>query len=1139
MKKFFVVIFLLLLGFAFAVDAPVMHFDFRNIASDGSVKNSGNGNYIARVSGKYQLLENGILAMDGLTTQIFVDGSEDFDVSKNATFVMLYKREELPGNDASNMSMDGLFAKSGEFLLTKYKNNLYSNIKVNNRWGASWQLFDMFKEIDGNWHHVAVSVQYFDNPAEAERWVEINFYLDGVSAGRRRFDGIKIPHNRKKLEIAGNSGMGPSWKLGGKIADVSVYDRVLSEHEIRSLVLQQKLAKPAFKPDKELTAAQKKAIEKLQLPAPATSALTNILCSDSEHFAGFDFLKNADKLVSLDGKSSTLVIAEKKDFVHIVSFFDRLAGRELLRPENPFAEWQLLHKKELLTFNPFDITVKSYFKQRPVKYGNGIKFIIGYEHPDFTAEVEFYYANDRLEMKTAAVPRDGSKMLFSVAFPKVALKTFVKENETFVVPYGCGIAYPEPSKKNIRYSNPYPRAFNTMQFLSYYDAEGGVYIGCEDPLARVKHTDAGVSARSVNAEYLHRVPYKTSGIVNPFKTDFNAALEIFRGNWYDAGMIYRREMAETNAPFFRKTLPNTDTPEYFRNNSFFVSVTYLGEYDPAFETLRDYFGMNYMIGDIWRWWEEGRNVNLAPTMRGTPEWIEYVKQLRSKGIHVLPYIDGRLWAKYDRRGEDFFFSRIAVGTPVVSNGKTIIENYGMPCYVICPATEVYQKIFFDFIMRLTAQGTDGFYVDQWGATYQPLCDLADKHGHLFADTAAWGVGGYWKLINALRAHWRSRNTPKILTTEDNAEWCVNHLDGLEVYRWSNEYQIPLFPLVYSGRVQMYNRHAKSKDARFQTVAEQLNNAEQLGSFGMGELISPFNQDLRAYVKRLAWIRRAMLKFFNEGMMSRPASFAEKLPKINRLWSDFGTRSVTKPQVQSSVWKYDGCIGVVLVNTENSNCANTIIVPEIPDNADLYIFEFDSPLQKKIHKGKILEWKFNLKPRSCALLLIVPAGKNASELLSHIKNCFEHVNSTATAKDCFSADNLPGTAVIDGRKGTNLVDSAVVIGARRNRFYNRIDYVSYAMLYPGEVDFGTDAVQQIELELACGTPQGGRIKIFADGTTAAHQIAEIVLSPYFRTADWNTYAAVSANLNRKLVGRHKIIILVEGLGFVNLKHWKLK
>ncbi len=1137
--KLILKIFLLTFLINACAEPPVMKFDFSRTAPDGTVKNSGSGNYTARISGKYSILDGGVLAMDGLTTRIFVDGSENFDVSKNATFVLLYKREELPNNNASNISMDGFFAKSGEFLLTKYKNNLYSNIKVNNKWAASWQLFDMFKEIDSNWHHVAVTMQYFDNPAEAERWVEITFYLDGIPAGRRRFEGIKIPHNRKKLEIGGNSGMGPSWNLGGKIASPMVYDRILSEHEIQELVSNQTLAKAAFRKDKTLSANQLQKIKELNAAPAVKSAIKNILLNDSKHLSSEKILADHSKLIILDNPASTLTIAQEHNFVHIVSIFDKKSNRELLRPENPFIEWQLIQKKELSTLNPLDKSVVSKFKQTPVKYKNGWQFTITYSHPDFEAETVYNYANDRLEMKTSASALHKEKMLFNVAFPKFALNPFANTSETLVIPYGCGIAYPEPGKKNIRFSNPYPRAFNTMQFLAYYDQTTGIYIGCEDPLARVKHTDTGASAKCINAEYIHRVPYTDNNKINSFNPGFHAALEIFRGNWYDAGMIYRRELLKSDARFFRKTLPNTDTPEYFRNNAFFVSVTYLGEYDPDFEKLRDYFGMNYMIGDIWKWWEEGRNVNLAPTMRATPEWLEYVKQLRQKGIHVLPYIDGRLWAKYDKRGEDFFFSRIGADSKVISNGKEIIENYGMPCYVICPATKVYQQIFFDFINRLTAQGTDGFYVDQWGATYQPLCDLAGKHEHIYADTSAWGEKGYWKLINSLRKHWLQKGTQKILTTEDNAEWCVNHLDGLEVYRWSNEYQIPLFPLVYSGRVQMYNRHAKSKAARFQTTAEQLNNAEQLGSFGMGELISPFNNDLRLYIKRLAWLRKSMLKFFNEGQMARPMTFIKKLPVIKRLWSDFGTREVSKPQIQSSVWQYDNCTAAVLINTENSTCSNTAIFKTNSANSKLHIFTLNSNEQIIKTKNDIISWDFKLPPYGCALLIAVPENCNAEKLLAHIRQCFNNIKATLTEKDPFSADNLPDTQAINSCSGGNLVDSAVVIGARRNRTFNRIDYVSYAMLYPGTVDFGTISPTEMELELACGTPQGGMIKIFADGIEPANKIAEIKLSPDFRTADWNTFEKYSTGIKKSLTGKHKIIILVEGLGFVNLKHWKFK
>jgi hypothetical protein len=205
----------------------------------------------------------------------------------------------------------------------------------------------------------------------------------------------------------------------------------------------------------------------------------------------------------------------------------------------------------------------------------------------------------------------------------------------------------------------------------------------------------------------------------------------------------------------------------------------------------------------------------------------------------------------------------------------------------------------------------------------------------------------------------------------------------------------------------------------------------------------------------------------------------------------------------------------------------------------YIFTPEQPEKSCRKTGNVIDHKFTLPPRSCALLLAVPKGAKQNALLAHVRKCFSNVRETLTEKDPFNVENLPVSETIPGRTGINLTDSAVVIGARRNRFYNRIDYVSHAMLYPGVVDFGNSAPKDLMLELACGTPQGGKIKIYADGTTDEHLIGVHTLSPYFSTKSWNDYIWVNIPLKKKLTGKHKVIFLVEGLGFVNLKHWKLQ
>ena len=77
---------------------PLMRFDFSKV-ENGRVPNQGTGKqYVAHLQGKYET-KGDILKLDGRTCKITVEGTEEFDVSKNYTFMLLYRREDLPEND--------------------------------------------------------------------------------------------------------------------------------------------------------------------------------------------------------------------------------------------------------------------------------------------------------------------------------------------------------------------------------------------------------------------------------------------------------------------------------------------------------------------------------------------------------------------------------------------------------------------------------------------------------------------------------------------------------------------------------------------------------------------------------------------------------------------------------------------------------------------------------------------------------------------------------------------------------------------------------------------------------------------------------------------------------------------------------
>ncbi len=1127
---------------------PLMRFDFSK-AENGRAPNMGTGSqYAAQIQGKVET-SGEILKMDGRTSKVIVEGTEDFDVSKNYTFMLLYKREDLPGNDDTNVLMDSFFAKPGVFVMSKYKNTFYANGKVDGKWAVDARAPDVFRQDDAEWHHVAMSLEYRLNWNDAEEWVEYVFYKDGVSCGKYQFKNVRLDKGKSLLEIGFNSVMGPPWSLGGEIADARVYEGVLSLAEIREIVLAQKLAKPAFTVEYQLTEDEERQLAAKRLAPELQSAIRNLALVETAHYDWRAIMADAPKaLLVLDGGDSCLVLVNVDGHVSICSWYDRKAKRELLKGNNAFVSWTVEHWKKagdgtmksshLESFEAIDGRVSSRLAEPPKRDASGKwHFDIQYDSDSLalSARSSFAFDGKRLEFTHKAASLKEGQTMHSLLYPKCSLRQLGK-SDALVVPEGSGVVYVNPCVNNVRYATYYPRSVCSMQFCSYYDQTGGVYIATQDPWARRKEMLFIGAPGRLDGSIAWRVPYDNPGQPNEFDTGTSAVLELFRGDWYDAGLIYKADVAAMKADWWIPKLPKTTSRKDIMENCIWVNANYSGKIPDELFALKDYLGQNFYVGDVWYWWEQGIGTHLSPTMRATPEWIEYVKVLKEHGLCTMPYMDGRLWAEKDRRGEDWMYSKFGHRMNIVSDGKPVREMYKNPCDTLCPATPEYQEHFFEFIRTITMQGLNGLYIDQLGAGLPPPCHVA-SHGHRYAEWFSSYRDGYAKLLRCLRDYWSSQGKEMVLSTEDAVEQFCTLLDVYQPYRWIYENQVPLFPLVYSGRIQFYNRHAMTTGARFQTTAEQLLNSEQPGIFTPMELLAPPNHELRRYAKRLAWARHALLDFFNAGQMARPPMMLREMPRIRRFWDKFGTHFVTKPQVQCAAWDYGETRVVILINTEATPHSNVVRFELPSKQCKVEILSCNAATRCSTIVSDIAELEFTLNPRMLMLMVAYPESKRPQALMAKIEEDFVKVRETLSEPDPFLKHDWPDTEPIDATKGANFIDSAYIQGCRASRELGRIDFVSYATLCPGTVDFGDSPKKALVVEVACGDLKGGELKLFLDGANAENLYGELELDRNFKTAAWNAFEERRIVFQKPVSGQHKLILFVPGKGFCNLRSWR--
>ena len=139
-------------------------------------------------------------------------------------------------------------------------------------------------------------------------------------------------------------------------------------------------------------------------------------------------------------------------------------------------------------------------------------------------------------------------------------------------------------------------------------------------------------------------------------------------------------------------------------------------------------------------------------------------------------------------------------------------------------------------------------------------------------------------------------------------------------------------------------------------------SEQIGWFDYPDM-----QDARKrlYVKKSAHLRKALLKYFNEGDMLHPLKFKTPVPEIRTKWGAVGTFSVvTTPKVRHAVYLHRN--GMKMIIFANSTSETVKLTPHFELNGKLLAICREGDAKAEI-SSKVPE--LELKPRSFHVLLI--------------------------------------------------------------------------------------------------------------------------------------------------------------------------
>ena len=555
--------------------------------------------------------------------------------------------------------------------------------------------------------------------------------------------------------------------------------------------------------------------------------------------------------------------------------------------------------------------------------------------------------------------------LMDVVFPKLNIKA--DGNDTFLYPLysgrltsnpGSGIDYyDDPADNGDNIVGLYPRGGGTtMQFMSYYNNNYGLYFGYHDPDASIKYFGVKNENSGVKIECKYPIPDKTVA-GNNWDLPGVFELDLYDGNWYEAAKIYKAWVS-TNSNYWPQDSPERNTRQQvigdigiWLTTSDFSSIsmsnmeTYIQQAINFFDVPVGVHAYNWNYKEFDHFYPD-----YFPERDGFPSLVANIQN--NNDAVIMPYTNGRLWDTGEG-GNDSGDSAAAVwynneGKPDAtkqSDSTEYTQTFKNNIFaVMCPKQTDWQNRLVsieDTITNSTEIGAKAIYMDQVAAANPVQC-MDSTHNHKLGGGAYW-KNGYEEMIDSIHS---TIPDDVFVTTEGGCDFIAGQIDAFMVQSWTTDHQIPAWQAVYTGKVQLFGT---------KTGGSQYGNQQFYAKLGQGYIYgvqtgrqyiwlainpdaNPDKSMASHFVKRLSRMRYKLRDFMSYGEMKKPLELTGEIPDLTYHVFDWGGHKgyvdVNYPAVQNSVWQHGDSVAVSLIN------ASLPDVPNVIDDSINISFSFD-------------------------------------------------------------------------------------------------------------------------------------------------------------------------------------------------------
>ncbi len=500
----------------------------------------------------------------------------------------------------------------------------------------------------------------------------------------------------------------------------------------------------------------------------------------------------------------------------------------------------------------------------------------------------------------------------------------------YFVPLKSGVVIPDATRTAQSFERVYPHWGYCMQYFAVYGKKNGIYIGIEDGKAASKRFtyETGNGECRLKAEFFG---IGASLPANSFTLWGECNWQYFDGDWYDAALIYT-DFVKQKAEWLPEINENgrPDTPDRFKEVPFWIC-----DYIPNSESQGDNKPKNISAGteiypkDYWykapielkkklgvpvayhvyNWHEIPFNIEYPHFLPARQEFLDHAQELRDNGIYVLPYINATSWEMNDAdAGHEINFSNEGHKHGVVTeDGNFFVAKY--PQYTktgkesllvpICGSSDKWHTIFEKLSREMEATlPIDGIYYDEVSANPGVPC-FNKSHNHL-PGGGNYRVTGYNAMMRKINAEKPKGN---FNFSECNAEAFMKSFDGYLTWMWVDAGQVPAFPAVYAGYIQMLGRcthGVKKDDFEFfkYCTANSLTYGQQLGWYKADIVYSDRHME---FLRNCTDVRYKYTKLFNGGKMLRSATVKCDLPKLHTTAGLWFEGEIVSEQIATGSW----------------------------------------------------------------------------------------------------------------------------------------------------------------------------------------------------------------------------------------------